>query len=204
MKSIFTQALIAAVLSGLCVTSAKAAQLEATYTGVVTSGADTGETFIATFLYDTSVAPVTTNPPLNSFFSDAGGGETATLALSGGTSFTYSAETSFSADNFNNGTTSGTEHDIAGLNGFLSLSTQSAGTGIPFDLEVPFSPVASSTSFGQYGNMIELGELQVATVEVSLVSAVPLPASAPMLGAALLVLGAVGYRANRRKEAGEA
>ena len=39
------------------------------------------------------------------------------------------------------------------------------------------------------------------TVSVSTISAVPLPAAAPMFGAALLAFGAVGYGVKRRKTA---
>lgn len=56
---------------------------------------------------------------------------------------------------------------------------------------------ATVSGLGQYGSTTFKSDLNA--FEFAAVSAVPLPASAPMFGAALLALGGLGYAAKRKK-----
>jgi hypothetical protein len=88
--------------------------------------------------------------------------------------------------------------------GFAEFTTQSSGLFFEADMG------SYDTAVGNNGVFITMGEAQGSTSLIGLsegvagLSPVPLPASAPMFGAALLALGAAGYGLKRKKAAASA
>lgn len=88
--------------------------------------------------------------------------------------------------------TNGTSYEITGGKGELSLSVLST-----FYVIDPF-PGGLTQHYGVDYASINIDGV-VGYIDTSNVSAVPLPASAPLFGAALLALGGVGYASRRAK-----
>lgn len=95
--------------------------------------------------------------------------------------------------------------------GGLTLSAASSLADIPVDPEQSFGPISVRGSgmllavpAGPGGNGVGGYEVDFSLSSLQgfgTISAVPLPAAAPMFGAALLAMGAVGYSARRRLSA---
>lgn len=97
----------------------------------------------------------------------------------------------------------GSGYDSAGYligSTYTALSPPSSPAPYSFSDTVSFS-VAPGETYGFYVATIDgrLGRADIAVSPGLGVSAVPLPASAPMFGAALLVLAGLGYAAQRKK-----
>lgn len=176
----------------------------------------TDYSYSAVLTYQYNPADVINTTPYSISYNDKTGNalETATITiagLNGGKPFSYSGNDDFNlfaADftgltgigNSQNYTVDFYSPGLVDLNFQLGQNLQTPM--IPDSVTTPFSAtnVGGTSDFQMDGNTYG-DELTVTSLNVSIVSSVPLPASAPMFGAALLALGAVGYRMKRKTAA---
>jgi hypothetical protein len=190
-----------------------AATYEAIYKGTTTFGTTTADVE-ADFFYDVSQGTVTnTTTPnpiteggtlVDSHYQGTPDYESGRLYISTLGTYYLGSETSFSADydEYPDIGQSAVSHRISGLDGTLSGSFLAPGAStIPANVADPIPLLTSGGGGGDYAITDgPSGGFTITSVEVDVtdVSSVPLPASAPLFGAAVVVLGALD-RCFRRK-----
>lgn len=221
--------LVGLVINAVAAHSALAATYEATFRGLVNSPDPTNPItgdptpgFTLTFDYTVDPSKVTSTAT-STIFKDTLGSETASISIdgvNGGAPVVYKSSGYFQVSAYQF-TTGGSQFDAEielPNNGSLSATFTRSDDAIPNSVTTPVPtlfadggiPNNISNYIGGYDlidpnnpNNDIIDDLYPSSfsLTVSALSAVPLPSSAPMFGAALLAVGAAGYGLKRRKAA---
>jgi hypothetical protein len=214
------QTLKVAIVLGLITigfaSTASAVTMQATYTGTVIDGRDRtllfgsggildGLSYIATFVYDTDIGRQS-SPQFNQVYGGAAFGNPSPMLSSditiGGMTFSFGGAHYGQATNSNDGAASYIYHAAQGASGtpFIYLYEYRDDLAIPLDITSAFAVVGEGLvapgfayqGFFDFG--AGYGALSIDSVKVTQISAVPLPASLPLVVSGLACLGLIRRR----------
>jgi hypothetical protein len=205
MKTLVSMIALNSIAATLLVAPAHANLLEATFKGEITSGPDLGKAVTAVIDYDTSQGSTTSFLDETTFM--ATGGERAVVTI-GGQSI-VSPGVNLMITNVNNPPvdTSSTSFNFGGTNGYIDASlvenpTETPGApglDIPNDFNAFYSATGTGTGELNFGTYETVAYSSVSVQAGTALAVMPLPASAPMFGTALMALGAVGCGLKRKR-----